>query len=148
MGLAGDQAIISLDKSYLSNVEALLQKCKLPYEDCNQHLDKFFGITSGDKLVAIGALQIKGTTALLRSIAVLPENRGLGLAAAMTRHLLGVARSNEVSELYLLTETAEGYFTRFGFHPVERDTVPTEIKSTQQFESLCPSSAQLMRLDL
>ena len=148
MGLAVDQAIISLDKSYLSDVEALLQKCELPYQDCKEHIDKFFGISSGGKLVVIGALQIKGATALLRSIAVPPENRGLGLAEAMTRHLLGVARSNEVSELYLLTETAEAYFTRFGFYPVVRDRVPAEIKSTRQFESLCPSSAQAMCLDL
>jgi len=143
MRLAVDQVIISLNKSYLPDIEALLQQCELPYQDCNEHLDKFFGISSGDKLVVIGALQINGATALLRSIAVPPENRGLGLAAA-----LGVARSNGVSELYLLTETAEGYFTRFGFYPIERDRVPAEIKSTRQFESLCPSSAQIMRLDL
>jgi len=148
MRLAVDQVIISLNKSYLPDIEALLQQCELPYQDCNEHLDKFFGISSGDKLVVIGALQINGATALLRSIAVPPENRGLGLAAAMTQHLLGVARSNGVSELYLLTETAEGYFTRFGFYPIERDRVPAEIKSTRQFESLCPSSAQIMRLDL
>jgi len=148
MGLPVDQAIISLNKSHLSEVEALLRKCELPYEDCNEHIDNFFGIADGDKLVVIGALEIKDSIALIRSIAVHPENRGKGLATAMTRHLLGVAQSKGVSELYLLTETAEYYFIRFGFCPVERDAVPTEIKSTRQFESLCPTSAQAMCLHL
>ena len=148
MGLSLDQQIISLNTSYLSDIETLLQKCELPFEDCNEHLNDFFGIISGDKLIAIGALQITGSVALLRSIAVLAEYRGKGLAAAITQHLLGLARSNSISELYLLTETAEAYFTRFEFRPVDRDTVADEIKSTRQFESLCPSSAQAMCLHL
>ena len=148
MGLPADRQVISLNTSHLSNIETLLQKCELPFEDCNEHLNNFFGMTSGDKLIATGALQIIGSVALLRSIAVLPDYRGKGLAAVMTQHLLDQARSNRIGELYLLTEAAEGYFTRFEFRPVDRDTLPDEIKSTRQFESLCPSSAQAMCLHL
>ena len=148
MGLSVDQRIISLNVSRLPDIVALLEKCDLPFEDCNEHLENFSGIISGRQLVAIGALQIKGSVALLRSIAVLPENRGQGLATLMTQHLLGMARSKHVRELYLLTETAELYFARFGFSLVERDSVPDAIKTTQQFETLCPDSAQVMRLYL
>jgi len=146
MKLAVDQQIIGLGTSHLSDIETLLQKCELPFEDCAEHLNNFFGIFEGDKLLAIGALQYSGSVALLRSIAVPEENRGRGLAALMVQHLLGVARSGGIGELYLLTETAEYYFSRFGFCRVNRNTVPTEIKSTQQFESLCPFDAQAMRL--
>ena len=105
-------------------------------------------ITSGNDLIAIGALQIKGLIALLRSVAVLERNRGMGLAVRMTRHLLEVARTNGVRDIYLLTESAEHYFTRFGFQAVERNSLPAYVQSTRQFESLCPASAQAMRLIL
>jgi len=148
MGVPVDRQIIRLNTLHLSDIETLLQNCALPFEDCNEHLDCFFGVTSGDKLRAIGALQTLGSVALLRSIAVLPEDRGKGLAGIITQYLLDLARSKGIVELYLLTETAENYFTRFGFRIVDRDTVADEIKSTRQYTSLCPSSAQAMRLPL
>ena len=148
MGLLVTQKIIGLNPSHLSDIEALLQKCGLPFEDCNEHLNNFYGITSGDRLCAIGALQIFGSVALLRSVAVHPDERGKGLAGLITRYLLGLARSEGITELYLLTESAEGYFARFEFCPVDRGTVPEAIKSTRQFTSLCPSSAQVMLLTL
>jgi len=51
-----EQAIIRLNESHLSDIETLLQKCALPFEDCNEQLDNFYGITSGNDLIAIGAL--------------------------------------------------------------------------------------------
>ena len=111
-------------------------------------MNSFIGIINDDKLIAIGALQLDGPIALLRSIAVDPEYRSAGLAADMTRHLLRTAKQEGVKDLYLLTETAEQYFSRFGFHAVGRDTLPYGIRKTRQFESLCPASAQAMRLEL
>ena len=143
-----DQAIICLNVSHLSDIETLLQNCGLPFEDCKEQLDNFYGITSGNELIAIGALQIKVPVALLRSVAVLEGNRGKGLAFRMTQHLLEVARTNGVRNIYLLTEFAEHYFTRFGFQAVERNSVPAYVQSTRQFESLCPASAQAMCLIL
>ncbi len=146
--IRNDQTIIRLNASHLSDIETLLQKCELPFEDCKEQLDNFYGITNGNVLIAIGALQIKGRIALLRSVAVLEGNRGTGLAVKMTQHLLEVARTNGVRDIYLLTESAEHYFTRFGFQAIERNSVPAYVQSTRQFESLCPASAQAMRLIL
>ena len=148
MALPGDSRIIRLNASHLQAIESLRKSCSVPFEECAEHLENFIGIIRGDKLIAIGALQIEGSTALLRSIVVYSEMKGEGLAAEITRYLLNIARDQGVRELYLLTETAESYFTRFGFCTVDRGTVPVEIQSTQQFGSLCPSSAQTMRLDL
>jgi amino-acid N-acetyltransferase len=146
--IRNEQAIIRLNASELSDIETLLQKCDLPFDDCNEQLDNFYGITSGNDLIAIGALQIEGQIALLRSVAVLEGNRGMGLAVRMTQHLLEVARTNGVRDIFLLTESAEHYFSRFGFQAVERDSVPAYVQSTRQFESLCPASAQAMHLIL
>lgn len=148
VALPVDSRIISLNASHLQAIESLLISCNLPFEDCAEHLENFIGVIRGDKLIAIGALQIKGSTALLRSIVVYSKMRGAGLAGDITRYLLNIAQDQGVREIYLLTETAESYFSRFGFRAVDRGAVPVEIQSTRQFGSLCPSSAQTMRLEL
>jgi amino-acid N-acetyltransferase len=148
MNSSKQDQIVSLSRPHVADIEALLQLCDLPFEDCRLHLDNFVGIILDGKLIATGALQYEGSVALLRSIAVHPDSRGRGLAGMMTRHLLEQARASRVKQLYILTETAETYFTRFEFYSIRRQTVPVSIQATQQFESLCPASAQAMRLDL
>jgi len=148
MGLSKQDLIVPLKRSHISDIEALLECCDLPFTDCGEHIQNFSGVIKSDNLIAIGALQYEDSVALLRSIAVHPDYRGQGLASEMTRHLIEQARSREVRQLYILTETAESYFSRFGFYPISRQVAPASIQATQQFESLCPSNAQAMRLDL
>jgi N-acetylglutamate synthase-like GNAT family acetyltransferase len=85
---------------------------------------------------------------LLRSIAVRPDYRGLGLAARLTRFLLQRAESDGRAAVYLLTENAAGYFSRRGFVTVERAEVPQALRRTRQFTTLCPQSASCMRIVL
>ena len=148
MGLSKKDFIAPLKRSHIFDIEALLERCNLPFSDCGEHIQNFVGVIKSDNLIAIGALQYEDSVVLLRSIAVHPDYRGQGLASAMTCHLIEQARSREVRQLYILTETAESYFSRFGFYPISRQVVPASIQATQQFESLCPSNAQAMRLDL
>jgi len=148
MGLSKQDLIVSLKRSNISDIEALLERCALPFSDCSEHIQNFVGVIKSENLIAIGALQYVDSVALLRSIAVHPDSRGQGLASAITHHLIDQARSREVRQLYILTETAESYFSQFGFYSIPRKSAPVRIQATRQFESLCPSSAQLMRLDL
>jgi len=46
--------------------------------------------------------------------------------------------------LYLLTTTAEAYFERLSFKPVERQAAPPEVQATREYSALCPSSSSLM----
>jgi amino-acid N-acetyltransferase len=148
MELSKQKFIASLSRSNITDIEDLLRYCDLPYEDCREHIQNFFGIIESSKVIAIGALQYGASTALLRSIAVHPEFRRKGLASAITLHLVEQARSREVQQLYILTETAEAFFSRFGFYPIPREAAPVCIQAMQQFAFLCPASAQLMYLDL
>jgi len=148
MELSKQDLIVPLKRSNISDIEALLERCDLPFSDCSEHIQNFVGVIKSGNLIAIGALQYEGSVALLRSIAVHPDSRGQGLASAMTHHLVEQARSRELRQLYILTETAETYFSRFGFYSIPREVAPACIQATQQFELLCPASAQLMRLDL
>ena len=54
-----------------------------------------------------------------------------------------------IKELYLLTTTAEELAYRFGFSKVGRNDTPKPIQATEEFYSICPSSAACMvkRLD-
>ena len=56
MEMAIDKKIINLDSSHLLEIETLLEICGLPSGDCNEHLNNFYGITNGDRLITIGAL--------------------------------------------------------------------------------------------
>jgi len=140
--------IIGLRPADLAQLESLLGANHLPYEDCARQLQIFCGVFDGDELIAAGGLEPAGEYALLRSIVVQQRYRARGLAQAITEEILRQAEAEGRVAVYLLTETAEDYFSRQGFEKIVRDVVPTAIARTRQFASLCPDSASCMRLTL
>ena len=70
------------------------------------------------------------------------------LAKAIFLHLQASAQQQGVTNLYLLTNSAENYFKVLGFSPVLRSNVPLAIQNAAQFSSLCPDSATVMVLYL
>ena len=54
------------------------------------------------------------------------------------------ARGLGITRLYLLTTTAQSWFRLLGFRSVLRDEVPEGIRGTEQFRTLCPSTAACM----
>lgn len=155
------QPIIALPNSFsfieampgdLKSIQALLRSNHLPYEDCGDHLSSFIGIAQGSKInnqiIAVGGFEHIGRFALLRSVAVDSQFRGLGLAASLIENILGQLRFLKVETVYILTETADQYFSSLGFKIVERDKLPVEIQTTQQCQTLCPASAIAMRFVL
>ncbi len=83
--------------------------------------------------------------ALLRSVAVDEGERGGGLGRLLTERAIGEADARELAAVYLLTTTAEEYFTRFGFAVVAREQVPDSLRASVEFQSACPASATVMR---
>ena len=134
--------------SDLMAIEALLQASNLPYEDCHKHLSQFLVYEEDELIVGVGGAEIYDEVALLRSIAIQSDHRGLGMARAIFLGLKSRLQQQDVLDLYLLTDSAEIYFKHLGFEPVARDDVPPMIQQTEQFSSLCPSSATVMTLRL
>jgi amino-acid N-acetyltransferase len=126
----------------------LLRSNNLPFEDCGNHLSNFIGISQGDKIIAIGGFEPVGRFALLRSVAVDSQFRGLGLGSSLIKQILGQLRLIKVDAVYILTETADQYFSLFGFTALERDKLPLELQTTQQCQTFCSASAIAMRLAL
>lgn len=104
--------------------------------------------TSDGQIVGCVALETFGGVALLRSLAVLEPRRGSGLGGALYEGILNHARYKGLSRLFLLTTTAAPFFARRGFRPVKRFEAPEAMARSEQFASLCPSTAMCMALSL
>ncbi|HUQ21374.1 MAG TPA: arsenic resistance N-acetyltransferase ArsN2 [Gemmatimonadaceae bacterium] len=135
-------------KADLEHIERLLSACKLPVEGVSELVDSFLVARADGKLAGLAAIERCGAYGLLRSVAVEPVARSEGVGRALVDRLIADAREKRVPALYLLTTTAEKYFTSFGFRTIDRTEVPNEIQSTSEFRDLCPSSATVMRLSL
>ena len=128
----------------LPAIRALLDSAGLPTSDLVSARPRFMVIREQGRLVAAGALERCANSALLRSVVVSLERRGCGLGQAVVRELERMARSAEIECLVVLTQTAKPFFERCGYRLIERQEAPREVQSTQEFRSLCPSSASCM----
>jgi amino-acid N-acetyltransferase len=129
-------------------VRQLLADCGLPNEDVHQHLDHFIVAKDGNELAGVIGLQLLGRIGLLRSLAVDSRYRNQGLGKALYAKLAGHAHLLGITRLYLLTLTAEEYFSRLGFENVDRARVPSEVSATAEFRDLCPTTAICLAKDI
>jgi N-acetylglutamate synthase-like GNAT family acetyltransferase len=81
---------------------------------------------------------------LLRSVAVAGDERGRGTGARLVERALSNALGRGLHTVTLLTTTAADYFPRFGFREVGRDDVPSSVRASDEFRSVCPSTATVM----
>jgi amino-acid N-acetyltransferase len=126
----------------------LLAHSGLPTAGLAEHLGTALVAEDGAGLVGSAALEVYGAEALLRSVAVSPELRGTGLGQRLVTEALDHARQLGVTSVYLLTESAAGFFPRFGFRPIERAAIPAAVQQSVEFTSACPASAQAMAVPL
>lgn len=129
----------------LAAVVELLQKCGLPHDDLTPgHMRDFLVIPADGELAACAGLEVFGSDALLRSLAVLSPLRLQGVGKALCGELEQRARENGVNTLYLLTTDAEAYFGKRGYRRCTREEVPAAVKTSAEFTALCPSSCPCM----
>lgn len=129
----------------LASVHELLQECGLPRTGLCQGVGTLLLVVrDGGRVVGCGALELYGSSALLRSLAVAPAWRGRGVGRAVSERALELARRLEQTQVYLLTQTAEGFFARLGFRATARDAVPAPVARSVEFTSVCPASAVCM----
>ena len=77
-----------------------------------------------------------------------PDYQNSGLGKRIYNQILENARHQNITELYLLTETAERFFTAMGFEKISREIVDEQVKTSEEFRSVCPDTAVCMRLKL
>jgi amino-acid N-acetyltransferase len=128
----------------LRAVSALLQGAGLPTSDLETARPEFLLLREGGRIIAAGALQRFGSTALLRSVVVAPERRGGAVGRMIVEELERAAGEAGVGSLVLLTQSARDFFAHLGYRVIERSEAPEEVQESEEFRSLCPASATCM----
>ena len=121
----------------VEEIQNLLKNSGLPFEDINKHLKDFLCLMNNEEIIAVGGMEIYDDVALLRSLAVVEGKRNQGLGQLVYSALIEHAKSKNIKQIYLLTETAEKFFLKNGFTKVERNIIPDKIKNTHEYKVLC-----------
>jgi len=128
----------------LPGILELLAASKLPRAGIEAHVATTLVARDDSSVVGSVALELYGSAALLRSVAVATPLRGRGLGAALTLAALDLARRYRVRSVYLLTETAGQFFPKFGFRAIARTEVEPAVLESQEFTTACPKTALVM----
>ncbi len=132
----------------LPAILSLLERGGLPAAGLDQHLEAAVVAREGTRVLGCAAVELYGDAGLLRSVAVDPASRGLGLGIRLTEAALTLARSRGVRTVYLLTETATQFFPRFGFRSISREEVAPAVRRSVEFTEVCAVTAQAMVAEL
>ena len=143
-------AVRPADSNDYPAIRALLADQALPIDDVAAGSAARFSVAIDDSGAFLGCAAIEpyGADALFRSVAVVPEARGSGLGAALVQTIEQEAAALGISRLFLLTTSADRYFSKLGYRVVRRSEAPIPILATSQFKSLCPASAVCMMREI
>lgn len=131
-----------------TKIKEVLTAGSLHHQDITPpHLQHFLVLKDdpSSTLTGVVGLELINNNALLRSLAVIEPHRSKGLATQLLKEIEKYARSNQVDTLYLLTLTAERFFTKRGYRKTDRKSAPPAIQETAEFKSLCPATAVCMK---
>ncbi len=125
-------------------VRELLRKAGLPLDDIESSPIDFLVMREAGQVVGVVGLESANGVGLLRSLAVLPTLHGQGRGGALVAAAERLAEQRGLDDLYLLTDSAPGFFALHDYLRVHRDSAPLAIRATRQFAALCPSTAVCM----
>jgi amino-acid N-acetyltransferase len=129
----------------LPEIAAALAQANLPIADLGSPGRRFYCARGQDgRRIGFSGLEVYGTDALLRSVVVMPRERGRGLGRSIVALTLDQAAALGAQKVFLLTTGAQSFFAHLGFATISRKTVSAAIAATAEFERLCPASATCM----
>ncbi len=147
-GCAAEPAALQFDaasKEDVPAIETMLVAARLPIVGVRKHLPYFLVGKLQDQLVAVGGLEVYGEYALLRSICVNADYRGLAYGRQVVQQMGLLAQQTGVRDVYLKTVDAMPFFESLGFQRLSKDAVPDVVKQSSQFRGACAASATVMR---
>ncbi len=128
----------------LQEVFALLKEVNLPTEGVIEHFQSYFIARNSDRLVGCIGLEIYENVGLMRSVAIHPSFQGQGLGRKLVETIHDFSMKNGLKEIYLLTETAEHYFPKFGYVVIPREEADPKVKQSVEFTTVCADSGICM----
>ena len=133
------------EPSDLTNVIHLLEVLHLPVEGVTDQFENYLLLFSSSELIGCAGLEIYDQFGLLRSVAIKPEFQNKHLGSIMVQKLEELGKSKNITEFYLLTETAKNFFTKHNYKVVSRELVPNEIQNSYEYSTACKISAIVMK---
>jgi len=139
--------IVPASQNSFSAAVELLKKNNLPTEDINPGT-QLFVIEENDSVIGTIAVEYNFDVALLRSLSVCEQKRNSGIGQMLVAFIENYVQKQGVQSIYLLTTTAEAFFSKKGYESVDRNVVPDFIKNTKEFSIICSASSTLMKKEL
>ena len=128
-------------------IHELLSQNGLPTAGVDPATGKYY-VAENSELMGIVGAEYYGSAAMLRSLAVKPQFKKSGVAKALIANALAILKMNAVTNVYVITNTAEKYLNRFGFRKIDRSEVPVTVLNTSALGDACPASSTYMHLSL
>jgi N-acetylglutamate synthase-like GNAT family acetyltransferase len=134
----------------LKGVLDLLERLGLPRDGVTEHISDFLVAKDAhSELVGTVGMEKSGTVGLLRSLGVSQDQQKTGLGLRLTSAMLEDAPNRGITEVVLLTTTAETFFERnFGFEKTSRTLYEQTLHSSVEWSLLRCHTAVVMRLRL
>lgn len=127
-------------------IEQLLVSNQLPTAGIADHWKTFIVARDDGVVVGCAGSEAYQFVALIRSVAVAESHRSRGVGRRIVRQLLDRLSCRGIREFYLLTTTAQDYFAKRGFKPIDRDEIHPQLLASAEFQGACPDTAVCMRL--
>jgi UDP-N-acetylmuramate: L-alanyl-gamma-D-glutamyl-meso-diaminopimelate ligase len=141
-------AVMVAKRDEMQEVRDILSSAGLADAAEDDMAPSFLVLRNENGLAGCVALEVFGDDAVLRSLAVKPDARGVGYGWILADTAISMARHRGVRRIYLLTETASDFFAaKHGFRVVDSSTISEGVLASQSFHDR-PASAIAMRLDL
>lgn len=122
----------------------LLKASDLPTQDLPSEKVEFLVARNQQNVVGCIGLEQYNGNGLLRSFAIDPTLRSMGLGGKLYSYFLSFCKKRNIQKLHLLTTTAERYFLTKGFKVASREKAPKGISGSTEFSELCPASSSYL----
>ncbi|MHA2364744.1 MAG: arsenic resistance N-acetyltransferase ArsN2 [Candidatus Hodarchaeales archaeon] len=126
--------ILKTSEQDFNDVVTLLKEVNLPKEGISDHFHNFFIAKNDDQLVGVAGLEIYENMGLIRSVAVHPSYQGKGLGKQLVDKVHSHAKANEIEEIYLLTDTADKFFSKLDYKAIPREKADPLVQQSTEFE--------------
>jgi len=126
---------------------ALIAEANLPPLFIEEYVEGFAVAEQDGRIIAAGGLEVYGKAgAFIRSVAVAPEGRGLGLGREIAELLCEDAHASGVHDIYLFTQDAWFFWQHLGFVDIPMDAWPPATRVCWQYRFLIEHPAFMRSL--
>jgi N-acetylglutamate synthase-like GNAT family acetyltransferase/protein-tyrosine-phosphatase len=128
----------------LDAIKRMLVASLLPSRDVGGPNQRFIVASDNGRILGCAGLETYGQDGQVRSMAVHWTRRNAGLGSRLHERLLFEAVLADVRTLYVVTTTAEDFFSRHGYRRIETKDVPHDLLYSEEFATFVPGGGVVM----